>query len=131
MTVWQTIVEQFPFLIDGLLRSSVIFIAMLGVVYIFGRMLEICGGDRARNAIAIVTAFGTSFWLARIYNTELIGTPHFWWLFVIHALAACILFVLIGWRLFSRVDRFFDRKFAEDMGRELRPKRAKRTKKTT
>lgn len=104
---------------------------MLGVVYIFGRMLELCGGDRARNAIAITTSFGVSFWLAWIYDAHLWGTQEFWWTVVIHGLAACILFVLIGWRLFSRVDRFFDRKFAEDIGREPKPPRKKRAKKTS
>lgn len=90
---------------------------MMGVVYIFGRMLAILNSDRARNALAILTAFPTSWWLAHIYDLNKVHSDEeFWWRVVIHALVACVLFVLIGWRLFDRVDNFFDKRFAEDNG---------------
>ena len=90
---------------------------MMGVVYIFGRMLDILRSDRARNGIAILTAFPTSWWLAHIYDLNKTNSiEEFWWRVVIHALVACVLFVLVGWRLFDRVDNFFDKRFAEDNG---------------
>lgn len=108
---------------------------MLGIVYIFGRMLDILRSDRARNGIAIITAFPTSWWLARIYDFDKItNEEEFWWRVIIHALIGCVLFVLVGWKLFDRVDNFFDKRFAEDNGDNKRTTmnsraRARQTKK--
>lgn len=102
-------------LLTGLFRAFVIFISQLGVVYIFGRMLEICNSDRMRNGIAIVTGFPVSYWLVHMYDlNKLVHPLEIYWRTFIYGAAACILFVLIGWKLFDRVDHLLDAKFAKD-----------------
>lgn len=103
---------------------------MLGVVYIFGRMLEVLNSDRARNGIALLTAFPTSWWLARIYDMDIVLSPEeLWWRVILYALIGCVLYVLVGFKLFDRVDHFFDKRFAPDQDGSENPKSTPRKKK--
>jgi len=107
--------EYIPFLVDGLIRSFILFVFSLGIVYIFGRMLSLVNSYFGRNFLAIITAFPASYLLVKTYDVDnLISPLELYWKTIIYAVVACMFFVLIGWKLFDRVDHFLDKKFAPD-----------------
>lgn len=111
--MWELLLQDV--FIEGFIRSVVIFLSMLGVVYIFGRMLELVKTNRGRNAIAIITSFPISYWTVIMYDINRLQHPlEIWWRTFIYAIGACILFVLVGWKLFDRVDNLLDKKVAPD-----------------
>lgn len=111
----QALLEYLPILIHTSMRSLVIFIAALGIVYIVGRMLEIVNSDRGRNAVALLVIFPLSYWSVIMYDLDIIVHPlEVYWRTLVYGSSACVLFVLIGWKLFSRIDNLLDNKIAPD-----------------
>lgn len=120
----EALAEYLPMILDSVLRSAVIFVVSLGIVYMFGRMLEIVNSNRGRNLIAILVAYPLAYWSIIIYDMqELIHPMEIYWRTLVYGSMSCIFFVLIGWRLFDRADKFLDKKFAPDDGRKYRNKK--------
>ena len=117
--MWQELFADYiPMVTRGIARSGVIFMVTLGIVYMLGRMLEIIQSDRGRNAVAIFLSFSLSFWSVYAFDFKSINSLHeLAWLVLSYASGAVILFVLIGWRLFPRVNSFLDSRFAPDKSR--------------
>jgi len=116
--------EYIPFFLYGAVRSLVIFTISLGVVYIFGRQLELVNSDRGKNLLSILVAFPLSYWSILIYDMGVIVHPlEVYWRTLVYGTGSSILFVLLGWRLFDRVDHLLDKKIApdeEENGRKTR-----------
>lgn len=109
--------EYIPFFLYGAVRALVIFIISLGVVYIFGRQLELVNSNRGKNLISILVAFPLAYWSILIYDLELLVHPwEVYWRTLVYGAGSSILFVLLGWRLFDRVDYLLDKKVAPDKG---------------
>lgn len=107
--------EYIPLLLYGVVRSFIIYLIAQGVVYIFGRMLEIINSNRGRNALALIVIFPLSYWSIFIYDSEILVHPwEIYWRTLVYASGASILFVLLGWRLYDRVDNLLDKKIAPD-----------------
>lgn len=107
--------EYIPLLLYGTVRSFVIFLMALGFVYMSGRMLEIVKKDRSRNFLALLVIFPLSYWSILIYDMDILVHPwEMYWRTLAYASGSSILFVLIGWKLFDRVDHLLDRKIAPD-----------------
>jgi len=111
------IANEIPLIIYVLIRSFVIFIMSLGTVYIFGRMLDLINSNRGRNFIALVTSFALSYFSILVYDGDiLVNEYEIYWRTVLYATSSIILYVLLGWRLFDRVDNLLDKKVAPDNG---------------
>lgn len=90
-----------------------IYIPTQAMVYIFGRMLEIAKKDRSRNVIALVSTI--IFSISYIYVNKEYDTKHEYLYEFIHWFSLGIFwYVLIGFRLFSRVDNLLDKKVGKD-----------------
>jgi len=119
--------EYIPLLSYAFIRSFVIFIIALGIVYILGRMLEIVNSDRGRNAVAIIVIFVCSYWSILIYDMDIvINELEIYWRTLTYATGSCILFVLIGWKLFDRIDNLLDKKIAPDENETNNKKRGRK-----
>lgn len=111
--MWEILLQDV--FIEGFMRSVIIFLCMLGVVYIFGRMLALVNSNRGRNLVAIITSFPVSYWTVIMYDLNSLQHPlEMWWRVFVYALGGCILFVLVGWKLFDRVDNLLDKQIAND-----------------
>jgi len=90
-----------------------IYMPTQAIVYIFGRMLGLANKDRARNSIALVSTI--LFSAAYIYmNKEFDSKAGYIWEFVHWFSLGILWYVLIGFRLFSRVDNLLDKKVGKD-----------------
>lgn len=115
--ILNAIIDDIPLIFYVFLRAFVIFVMSLGTVYIFGRMLDLVNSDKGRNAIALLVSLVLSYISILIYDTKII--VHAWeiyWRTFLYSTSSIILYVLIGWRLFDRVDNFLDKRFAPDNG---------------
>jgi len=88
------------------------FIVSLGMVYLFGRMLMIVTSIRAKNVLAFLSMLGTyGFYFIKFApEGKLEGKI---WLSIIYTAISVILYTLIGFKLYNRVDSLLD-KIAED-----------------
>lgn len=94
-----------------LFKDILTFLITMAVVYIVGRMLMLTKSDRVKNSIALLVIIGLNYFTFRdckllemIFNIAL------------HSSICVLLYVLIGFNLFDRVDNFLDRHFGKDKG---------------
>lgn len=90
-----------------------IYIKTQAQVYIWGRMLKILNTNRSRNTLALLTT--VFFTVCYIYsiNTEN-RIFYFIWEFLNWFSMAIIIYVLLGFRLYSRIDSLLDKKVGKD-----------------
>lgn len=116
-----------PLLLYAGIRSFVIFVVALGFVYMSGRMLKIVNSDRGRNILALIVIFPLSYWSILIYDMDILVHPwEIYWRVLVYASGSAVLFVLLGWRLFDRVDHLLDKKIAPDEEKNNGRKRSKK-----
>ena len=97
------------FLISGVY----IYIPTQAIVYIFGRMLEISNSNRSRNIIALITTI--VFSVGYLYLKKEHQTPYeYIWAFFHWFSISVLLYVLLGFKLFSRIDSLLDKKIGKD-----------------
>lgn len=84
-------------------------------VYIPGRMLGIVESYRTKNTIALVTILLFSVFYVYAFQ-EHDTIEQYVYIFFIYFSISIIIYVVIGMRLFDRIDTFMDKKFAEDKG---------------
>ncbi len=101
----------------------------LGIVYMTGRMLEILNSHKTRNLLAIFSIYGIHYaytyltFSEKIYESQL---ERGWDVFIRGSISI-VIYVLFCWRLFDRIDKFFDKKIGEDNGEpEIPPEPKKR-----
>ena len=96
------------FLISGVY----IYIPTQAIVYIFGRMLEIFNSNRSRNIIALIVTI--LFSIGYLYYKKEYQTAYeYIWAFFHWFSISILLYVLLGFRLFSRIDTLLDKKLAK------------------
>jgi len=115
-TEWLT--QQFlPILTDFLRDGVAIFPPTMAFVYIVGRMLNICKKDLGKNIIATIVNFGITYFYVSLYiNYD--STKELIWLIINKGSIGIILYVLIGFKLFGRIDNLLDKKIANDVVRK-------------
>ena len=108
-----------------------IFFCSLGVVYTYGRLLNENATDAAKNKLAIFATFLFSFLsrvsdkLMKLHETFKIEHPlealniltpiemfYFSWEVIIIWLASIVIYVILGWRFYDRINNFLDKTFA-------------------
>jgi uncharacterized membrane protein YfcA len=97
-----------------IVRIVTITFGTLGVVYILGRMLEIELRDKVKNIIAVILMFIFSYIITEIYHATGYTLGRVLWETFIFACISSVVYVLIGWRLYARMDSFLDKKFGKD-----------------
>lgn len=113
--ILEPIVPTLQQFVVALLSDIVIFMIVMAVVYVIGRMLELTTSDRIKNFIALLTIVGLNYF--QNYKNEL---SYAIFNIVVHSSIGILLYVLIGFRLFDRVDDFLDKHFGKDKGRKKR-----------
>lgn len=109
----------------------------LGFVYIFGRILGIEKTDRAKNITAlIIMMITTMLVIALKYGIDYKNweVQRILWIileFIGFLSFGAIVYVLIGWKLYSRMDSYLDKKFGEDKEEKKSAVRKQRTTKKT
>lgn len=101
-----------------LLSAVLIFLPTLGAVYLLGRMLGIARTPRMKNSIAFLAMTILTIWRDYLINGKFTFTVdslliRLWEVVVIIG-CVIILYVLVGFRLFSRIDKLMDKKVGED-----------------
>lgn len=102
------------------------FIVALGAVFLFGRMLGLVGSDRAKNAVALAVmsiVYAVNFLVVDIKSDPI----HRAWIGAVYLFSTIILYVLIGFKLYDRMDDFLDRHFGKDKP-VRQPSRKRKTK---
>ena len=115
---WSELVREF---LPIAVRLIVIIFSTLGVVYMTGRLLFTKLKDRGKNIIAFFSLIAFSFLLTFLKDYPDLLTDHdklFTWNYLLdsfmYASGGCVLYIVIGWRFYSRVDYFLDKKFGKD-----------------
>jgi len=112
-----------PDILSFLLKLAMIAFTTLGVVYVFGRMLDLVKTDRAKNCVAVVTLILASFAVVVQLNhggvtllfempkaeiIEIILESLFYFTF------STVFYVLFAWRLWWRIDKLLDKRLGVD-----------------
>lgn len=90
-----------------------LFIPVQVMVYIWGRMLGLLNTDRARNGLAIGMSIGVSYAYLSLYG-EPLTFPFFLWKVFYTTCCTLLFYVLVGFKLYDRVDHLLDEKIADD-----------------
>ncbi len=103
-------------LTELVISAAIIFIPVMGLVYLCGKMLGIARTPRAKNSVAALGILIFSSWKDYLINglVSVKDLPIRMWGLTVLVSLVIILYVLIGQRLFSRFDSFLDRKVGED-----------------
>lgn len=111
--ILEPIIPTMQQFVVSFLSDIVIFVIVMAIIYAIGRMLELTASDRIKNSIALITIIGLNYF--QNYKNEL---SYAIFNTVIHSSIGILLYVLIGFRLFDRVDDFLDKHFGKDRGRK-------------
>jgi len=122
--LWKSIADIFlnkivPYLqhfVPLLLIDGLIFIITMAVVYAIGRMLMVTKSDRIKNSLALISILFLNWWI-NLYKVQTIETISD---MVIHCSIGILLYVLLGFRLYDRVDNFLDKHFAKDNKKKIK-----------
>jgi hypothetical protein len=90
------------------------FIISLGMVYLFGRMLEILKNYRSKNAFAVIVMLAVYAFYFLKYNPAFSLEQKIWYA-IIYTAISVILYVLVGFKLYDRVDALLDKKIGADL----------------
>lgn len=118
---WDAIVQQF---LPSIVRMTIIVFSTLGVVYMCGRLLFPKLKDMAKNRIAFITvvviAYTTTLMWDYPWMIQPLGAPNITELLqfalegFLYGAIGTVFYIVIGWRFYSRVDAFLDKKFGKD-----------------
>lgn len=106
----QFFTEFIPILTLGIVRGFFIFVIGLSAVYLLGRMLGFVQTYRQKNLVGFITMAVADFWLLSVFEISL--DPVFE--YVLYLSFAIMWYVLLGFRLYDRADKFLDKKIAKD-----------------
>lgn len=114
--------------ITDLVVVVIVFIASLGLVYLLGRMFGFVNSMRGRNLVGligmIIATFSYVFILDQPIPEDLSSNPFICWLYnnfpdiarmVVLVLAEVLVYMLVGAKLYSRVDSVLDKHIGEDI----------------
>lgn len=98
-------IKQF---IPNLINDVLIFIITMAFVYSIGRLFMLTNSDRIKNSLAFFAMLGCNYFLYQPITVKAVVPV------VIHMSICVLLYVLIGFKLYDRVDSFLDTHFGKD-----------------
>lgn len=110
--------ETFPPLFEYTANSIIMAFGSLGIVYFLGRMLNILKGDTSRNIVASIVMLAIGLFLSFTkygmdYNFKK-NVVWFIWDNFLYFSIACIIYVTVCFKLYSRIDSLLDKKIGKD-----------------
>jgi len=121
--------EQLLKVASSLYVPFIAFLMAMASVYLFGRMLGLVKTPGAKNGLAVITmvvAYGLYF---SCLNPAKESPAAMVWRGMFYLSISIVLYTLIGFKLYDRVDAFLDKKIGpDDDGPITRMKRATRIK---
>jgi len=106
-------IEYFLEYKQELLRIFFIFCISLSMVYVFGRMLGIVTNFSRKNMIAIISNISMNTYFS-IFFLKFDKLESLLWDIVLYSSFVTIIYVLVGFKLYDRVDNLLDKKIADD-----------------
>ena len=100
--------EQILIIISYITLPFLVFICSLANVYLFGRMLNIIKKDVHKNFVAVITIISCYIFYFYYFSPEISLIQKFWTAFLYGSISI-ILYVLIGFKLYDRVDHLLDK----------------------
>lgn len=126
--MWRDIAVEalavFPFLLSAFVFGFAAFCVGLALTYALGRMFGLLESDRSKNFVALVGMIAASWWAVDLY-TLVPDWEMFIWRFALVLSVAVLAYVLLGFRLYYRIDAWQSRK----LGPGDRPKKRTRRSK--
>ncbi len=108
---------------DPIVIGLNIFIPTMAMVYLFGRMLNLAKTNEVKNGIAAFTGFvSTALYLTMKEVPLFIQIWNIYWI----GCVVILLYVLVGFTLFSRIDTLFDKIAADKPEKQIKEKPAKK-----
>ncbi len=121
--------DQFLAFLIELKKGFTIFLPTITIVYIVGKALDLAHTDVVKNSIAILFAFIISFlqhlYINNILDLTLLTYRDFYEIFY-YGCIGILLYILIGFKLYPRVDAWLDKHFAKDKAPKERIKKRKK-----
>lgn len=116
---WSLILTKYLPLIA---RILLIVFASLGVVYMSGRLLFTKLQDKGKNNIAFFSLIFFAFLVNFVYSYPSLaveGVSKLIWIkylsdSLLYTTVSAVFYVVLGWRFYSRVDSYLDKKFGKD-----------------
>jgi len=120
-----TIQEALALFSQEILRVVTISSISLSMVYLFGRMLELIHGFRVKNLLAFFSIVVLNiFYSWYFYETQ---TPiEFFWEVSVFSSFCILVYVLVGFKLYDRVDHLLDKKIADDVEEKKRKRQTEK-----
>jgi len=120
-----TIQEALALFSQEILRVVTISSISLSMVYLFGRMLELIHGFRVKNLLAFFSIVVLNiFYSWYFYETQ---TPiELFWEVSVFSSFCILVYVLVGFKLYDRVDHLLDKKIADDVEEKKRKRQTEK-----
>lgn len=99
--------------LNFLISGVYIYMPTQAIVYVMGRMLAITNSDRSRNLVALISTVLFSIGYV-LMKKEFPNTYEYVWEFFHWFSMGILLYVILGFRLYSRIDSLLDKKLAKD-----------------
>lgn len=101
-----------------------VFLISLGSVYLFGRMFNVVKSNTRKNVLAFIVM--TLCYVFYFYFLSSLNIYDRIWFGLIYLALSIIFYTLIGFKLYTRVDNFLDKKLAsDDDKKEIKSKKKK------
>jgi len=106
-------------------RLFIIPFMSLGLVYTLGKLIPLFKTDNSKNVFALISMIGISYTTSILFIQDLELFYRVWDV-AVHTLLSVIIYINVCWKLYSRMDSFFDRKIGVD---KFKPTKKKKKKK--
>ena len=108
--------------IPTIVRVVIIIFSTLGIVYIAGRLLFPKMKDRSKNIVAFFALLVISFGVVMLNDypdlvdgfDNKLDTLNYFLDSLMYMGAGAVFYVVVGWRFYSRMDNFLDKRFGKD-----------------
>jgi hypothetical protein len=102
----------------------IVFIIGLSSVYVFGRMLSFVHSPRIKNCIALIIIIGCYMFYFHWIKVDFSLFEKIWYSLVYSSLSI-LFYVLLGFKLYDRIDHLLDSKIALDTKEIIKDKSKK------
>ena len=108
-------------------RLFVIPFMSLGLVYIFGRLLNILKTDQSKNILALFAIIGITY-VTGISVTGEMDIFFIVWDVCLYTLLSVIIYINICWKLYNRIETLLNKKVGKDNFKPTEKKKKKKKK---
>lgn len=113
--LFQAVMNSYAGMIaHGIMRMIVIFVIVLGAVFIIENLLNIMHKPKHKNIFAIILTLILSFWSITIYDMHLVNSfSELLWRGLVYSMLVTVAYTLVGLDLFERFNHWCDKKLGK------------------